>query len=342
MSKSLGNSPDPLDLIEKFGADGVRVGILISSPAGNDLPFDTSQCEQGRNFANKIWNAFRLITSWEVMDLEQPKASIKGIEWFDAKLNQELSEIDILFKKFKISEALMATYKLVWDDFCSWYLEIIKPGYQQPIDRITLEATLGFFEKILKIIQPFTPFIAEEIWHIIRERKEGDDIVIANWPEVTEYNPDVLAQFKVAEEVITNIRNIRKENNIATKVKMDLFMKQNQEIWSDFDSVIVKIGNLSQLEYTKEKIANAYSFLVHSNEFFIPFGDSVDVESERKKIEEELQYTKGFLQIVQNKLTNEKFVSGAPDAVVANEKKKEADALHKITILEDKLASFVE
>lgn len=342
MSKSLGNSPDPLDLIEKFGADGVRVGILISSPAGNDLPFDTSQCEQGRNFANKIWNAFRLITSWEVMDLEQPKASIKGIEWFDAKLNQELAEIDILFKKFKISEALMATYKLVWDDFCSWYLEIIKPGYQQPIDRITLEATLGFFEKILKIIQPFTPFIAEEIWHIIRERKEGDDIVIANWPEVTEYNPEVLAQFKVAEEVITNIRNIRKENNIATKVKMDLFMKQNQEIWSDFDSVIVKMGNLSQLEYTKEKIANAYSFLVHSNEFFIPFGDSVDVESERKKIEEELQYTKGFLQIVQNKLTNEKFVSGAPDAVVANEKKKEADALHKITILEDKLTSFVE
>ncbi len=342
MSKSLGNSPDPLDLIEKFGADGVRVGILISSPAGNDLPFDTSQCEQGRNFANKIWNAFRLITSWEVMDLEQPKASIKGIEWFDAKLNQELAEIDILFKKFKISEALMATYKLVWDDFCSWYLEIIKPGYQQPIDRITLEATLGFFEKILKIIQPFTPFIAEEIWHLIRERQEGDDIVIANWPQVREYNPEILAQFKVAEEVITNIRNIRKENNIATKVKMDLFMKQNQKITSDFDSVIVKMGNLSQLEYSKEKIANAYSFLVHSNEFFIPFGDSVDVESERKKIEEELEYTKGFLQIVQNKLTNEKFVSGAPETVVANEKKKEADALHKISILEDKLASFVD
>jgi valyl-tRNA synthetase len=342
MSKSLGNSPDPLDLIEKFGADGVRVGILISSPAGNDLPFDTSQCEQGRNFANKIWNAFRLITSWEVMDLEQPNASIKGIEWFDAKLNQELAEIDTLFKKFKISEALMATYKLVWDDFCSWYLEIIKPGYQQPIDRITLEATLGFFEKILKIIQPFTPFIAEEIWHLIRERKDGDDVVISNWPEVTEYNPEILAKFKVAEEVITNIRNIRKENNIATKVKMDLFMKQNQEIFSDFDAVIVKMGNLSQLEYSKEKIANAYSFLVHSNEFFIPFGDCVDVESERKKIEEELDYTKGFLQIVQNKLANEKFVSGAPDAVVANEKKKEADALHKISILEDKLTSFVE
>ena len=342
MSKSLGNSPDPLDLIEKFGADGVRVGILISSPAGNDLPFDTSQCEQGRNFANKIWNAFRLVTSWEVMDLEQPKASIKGIEWFDAKFNQELAEIDSLFKKFKISEALMATYKLVWDDFCSWYLEIIKPGYQQPIDRLTLEATLGFFEKILKIIQPFTPFIAEEIWHLIRERNEGEDLVIAAWPEVTPVNQKVLSQFKIAEEVITNIRNVRKENNIATKVKMDLYMKQNQEISTEFDAVIVKMGNLSQLEYTNEKIANAYSFLVSSNEFFIPFGDSVDIESERKKIEEELDYTKGFLQIVQNKLTNEKFVSGAPEAVVANEKKKEADALHKIAILEEKLASFVE
>ncbi len=342
MSKSLGNSPDPLDLIEKFGADGVRVGILISSPAGNDLPFDTSQCEQGRNFANKIWNAFRLVTSWEVMDLEQPKASIKGIEWFDAKLNQELAEIDTLFQKFKISEALMATYKLVWDDFCSWYLEIIKPGYQQPIDRITLETTLVFFEKILKIIQPFTPFIAEEIWHLIRERKEGEDVVIANWPKVTASNTEILTEFKIAEEVITNIRNIRKENNIATKVKMDLFVKQNQEISGDFDSVVVKMGNLSQLEYTKEKIANAYSFLVNSNEFFIPFGDSVDVESERKKIEEELEYTKGFLKIVQNKLTNEKFVSGAPEAVVANEKKKESDALQKISILEDKLASFVE
>ena len=341
MSKSLGNSPDPLDLIEKYGADGVRVGILISSPAGNDLPFDTSQCEQGRNFANKIWNAFRLVTSWEVKDIEQPSASIKGIEWFNAKFNQELAEIDSMFQKFKISEALMATYKLVWDDFCSWYLEIIKPGYQQPIDRQTYETTLSFFEKLLKIIQPFTPFIAEEIWHLIRERKEGEDLVIASWPKVETFDANLLMQFKTAEEIITNIRNIRKENNIATKIKMDLWIKRNQEVDTTFDSLVVKMGNLSQLEYTTEKIANAYSFLVQSNEFFIPFGESIDLDAERKKIEEELDYTKGFLSIVQNKLTNEKFVSGAPEAVVANEKKKEADALQKIAILEEKLASFV-
>ncbi len=341
MSKSLGNSPDPLDLIEKYGADGVRVGILISSPAGNDLPFDTSQCEQGRNFANKIWNAFRLVTSWEVKDIEQPSASIKGIEWFHAKFNQELAEIDSLFQKFKISEALMATYKLVWDDFCSWYLEIIKPGYQQPIDRQTYETTLSFFEKLLKIIQPFTPFIAEEIWHLIRERKEGEDLVISSWPTVEAFDANLLTQFKTTEEIITNIRNIRKENNIATKIKMDLWIKRNQEVDTTFDSLVVKMGNLSQLEYTTEKIANAYSFLVQSNEFFIPFGESIDLDAERKKIEEELDYTKGFLSIVQNKLTNEKFVSGAPEAVVANEKKKEADALQKIAILEEKLASFV-
>ena len=341
MSKSLGNSPDPLDLIDKYGADGVRVGILISSPAGNDLPFDTSQCEQGRNFANKIWNAFRLVTSWEVKDIEQPNSSLKGIEWFNAKFNQQLKEINELFDKFKISEALMATYKLVWDDFCSWYLEIIKPGYEQPIDSKTYIATLTFFEKILKLIQPFTPFIAEELWHLITERKEGDDLVISAWPSIEKYDETVLKNFLNAEEIITNIRNVRKENNIANKVKMDLFIKKNEELDITFDSVVLKMGNLSQLEYITDKITNANSFLVKSNEFYIPFGDSIDLEAERKKIEEELDYTKGFLKMVQGKLTNEKFVSGAPEAVVANERKKEADAIHKIAILEDKLTSFV-
>ncbi|MEY3199943.1 MAG: hypothetical protein RJA13_1901, partial [Bacteroidota bacterium] len=206
MSKSLGNSPDPIELIEKFGADGVRMGILISSPAGNDLPFDTSQCEQGRNFTNKIWNAYRLVNAWEVREMEQPKSSVKAIEWFDAKFNQQLIEINELFDKFKISEALMATYKLVWDDFCSWYLEMIKPGYEQPIDAKTIEATKDFFEKILKIIQPFTPFIAEELWHLIRERKDGEDIIIAEWPAVQTVNESVLISFHKAEEVITNIR----------------------------------------------------------------------------------------------------------------------------------------
>lgn len=340
MSKSLGNSPDPIELIEQYGADGVRMGILISSPAGNDLPFDSSQCEQGRNFTNKIWNAYRLVSAWEVREIEQPKSSVKAIEWFNAKFNKELAEINDLFDKFRISEALMTLYKLVWDDFCSWYLEMIKPGYEQPIDAVTLEATKDFFEKILKLIQPFTPFIAEELWHLIRERQEGDDIIIAAWPKVEAVDETVLASFSKAEEVITNIRNVRKQNNIANKVKMDLFIKKNAEIDSSFDAVLVKMGNLSQLEYVTEKVGNANSFLVNSNEYYIPFGDTIDIEAEKKKINEELDYTRGFLQSVQKKLQNEKFMAGAPEQVVAMERKKEADALSTIAVLEDKLASL--
>ncbi len=340
MSKSLGNSPDPIELVEKFGADGVRMGILISSPAGNDLPFDTSQCEQGRNFTNKIWNAFRLISNWEVRDIEQPKASIKAIEWFDTKFNHQLAEINDSFDKFRISEALMCTYKLIWDDFCSWYLEMIKPGYEQPIDALTLETTKGFFEKILRIIQPFTPFIAEEIWHLIRARNAGEDIIIATWPAIEKRDEKVLKEFSKAEEIITSIRNIRKQNNIATKIKMDLFVKKNQESDASFDAVIIKMGNLSQLEYVSDKINNAYSFLVNSNEYFIPFGDNIDLEAEREKLEEELIYTQGFLNSVMKKLQNEKFVAGAPEQVLDNERKKEADARQKIAILEEKLAGL--
>ena len=340
MSKSLGNSPDPIELIEQYGADGVRMGILISSPAGNDLPFDSSQCEQGRNFTNKIWNAYRLVSAWEVREIEQPKSSAKAIEWFNAKFNKELAEINDLFDKFRISEALMTLYKLVWDDFCSWYLEMIKPGYEQPIDSATLEATKDFFEKILKLIQPFTPFIAEELWHLIRERQEGDDIIIAAWPTVETIDESVLTSFSKAEEVITNIRNVRKQNNIANKVKMDLFIKKNAEIDSSFDAVLVKMGNLTQLEYVTEKVGNANSFLVNSNEYYIPFGDTIDIEAEKKKINEELDYTRGFLQSVQKKLQNEKFMAGAPEQVVTIERKKEADALSTIAVLEDKLASL--
>lgn len=340
MSKSLGNSPDPIELIEKYGADGVRMGVLISSPAGNDLPFDSSQCEQGRNFTNKIWNAYRLVSAWDVREIEQPKSSIKAIEWFDAKFNQELAIINDLFDKFRISEALMAIYKLVWDDFCSWYLEMIKPGYEQPIDSKTIEATKDFFEQILKVIQPFTPFIAEEIWHLIRARKEGDDIIIAEWPKVKALNQNVLDSFTKGEEVIINIRNVRKQNNIANKVKMDLFIKKNNEIDSSFDSVIVKMGNLSLLEYAETAISNANSFIVNSNEYYIPFGDSIDIEAEKAKLQEELEYTKGFLNSVQKKLQNEKFMAGAPDQVVVMERKKEAEALSKIAILEEKIASL--
>lgn len=340
MSKSLGNSPDPIDLIEKYGADGVRMGILISSPAGNDLPFDSSQCEQGRNFTNKVWNAFRLVTGWEVRPIEQPKSSQKAIEWFEARFNQELANINELMDKFKISEALMAIYKLVWDDFCAWYLEMIKPGYEQPIDQATLDQTIVFFEQLLSLMQPFTPFVAEEIWHLLRERKDGDDIIIAPWPKVKTVDQAVLKQFTVAEEVIINIRNVRKKNNIANKVRIDLFVKKNADLDTAFDSVIVKMGNLSQLEYTTEKIGNANSFLVNSNEFFVPFGELVDVEAEKTKAEEELTYVKGFLNSVQKKLQNEKFVAGAPEQVLASERKKEADALQKIAVLEEKLAGL--
>jgi valyl-tRNA synthetase len=340
MSKSLGNSPDPIELIEKYGADGVRLGILISSPAGNDLPFDSSQCEQGRNFTNKIWNAARLVKGWEVKPIEQPKASQKAIEWFHARFNQELENINDLMAKFKISEALMAIYKLVWDDFCAWYLEMIKPGYEQPIDEATMEQTIAFFEKLLCLLQPFTPFVAEELWHLLRERKEGEDIIIAAWPVVESYNAGVLKQFLVAEEVVTNIRNIRKKNNIANKVRIELFVKKNNEIDPAFDPVILKMGNLSLMEYTTDKVNNANSFLVQSNEYFIPFGDAIDVSAEKEKMEEELNYTRGFLKSVQGKLNNEKFVNGAPEQVLANERKKEADALQKIAVLEEKLASL--
>lgn len=340
MSKSLGNSPDPIKLIEKYGADGVRVGILISSPAGNDLPFDSSQCEQGRNFANKVWNAFRLVKSWEVKDMDQPEASRKAIEWFEAKLNQGIAEINDAFTKFRISDALMTTYKLVWDDFCSWYLEMIKPGYEQPIDNKTYEMTLQFFERLLSLMHPFTPFVTEEIWHLIRERKEGEDIMLAKWPEQKTSDETILKQFGKAEEVITNVRNIRKQKNIANKVKIDLKVKVNNAPDKSFDPVISKMGNIAAYEYVSEKVDNSYSFIVDSNEYFIPFGEDIDVEAEIKKIEEELQYTKGFLTSVQKKLSNEKFVSGAPEQVVMNERKKEADAQSKITILEEKLKSL--
>ncbi|MFM7682010.1 MAG: valine--tRNA ligase [Bacteroidota bacterium] len=340
MSKSLGNSPDPIDLIEKYGADGVRVGILISSPAGNDLPFDSSQCEQGRNFTNKVWNAYRLVSAWEVKEMEQPKSSVMAIEWFENRFQTVLAEINDLFDKFRISEALMAIYKLVWDDFCSWYLEMIKPGYEQPIDSNTLETTKDFFENLLKLMHPFTPFVAEELWHQLRTRQEGDDIIIAKWPEVQTANSQILAKFTRAEEIITNIRNVRKNNNIANKVKLELFVRKNKKTDSSFDAVIVKMGNLSVMEYVSEKVNNANSFIVDGNEYFIPFGDSIDVDAEKAKITEELTYTKGFLKSVQGKLKNERFVEGAPEQVVAVERKKEADALAKIALLEEKLASL--
>jgi valyl-tRNA synthetase len=340
MSKSLGNSPDPLDLIENYGADGVRVGILISSPAGNDLPFDSSQCEQGRNFTNKVWNAYRLVSSWEIREFEQPESSQKAIQWFEAKFNKSLVEINDAFDKFRISEALMYIYKLVWDDFCSWYLEMIKPGYEQPIDAKTIAVTTFYFGELLKIMQPFTPFVSEELWHLLVKRVDGDDIVVAKWPTVQPINEDILTQFDYMEKVVSQIRTIRKEQNIANKIKLELFIKKNQVIDSRFDSVIQKMGNLSILEYVTEKIPQSNSFIVESNEYFIPFGDTINLEGEKEKLKTDLKYTNSFLESVRKKLTNEKFMAGAPDQVVIGERKKEADALNKIAVLEEKISEL--
>jgi valyl-tRNA synthetase len=340
MSKSLGNSPDPIELIEKFGADGVRVGILISSPAGNDLPFDSSQCEQGRNFTNKVWNAYRLVSSWEVRDIEQPMSSAVAIDWFESRFQKVLIEINDQFDKFRISDALMAIYKLVWDDFCSWYLEMIKPGYEQPIDHITLEKTKYFFEQLLKVMHPFTPFVSEELWHALNERKDGEDIVISAWPTVQEIDHSVLTGFEKAEKIISQIRTIRKNNNIANKVKLEMYVRADASTQTNYDAVITKMGNLSVFEYVSEKMQQANSFIVEGVEYFIPFGDSVDVAAEIKKMEDELKYTQGFLKSVQGKLSNERFVAGAPAQVLDLERKKEADALGKIQLLEEKLASL--
>ena len=340
MSKSLGNSPDPLELMKDYGADGVRVGVLISSPAGNDLPFDTAQCEQGRNFSNKVWNAFRLVNMWEWKDIEQPKENQIAIKWFQNKLNSAIKDINDNFEKFRISDALMTTYKLVWDDFCSWYLEMIKPAYQQPIDKKTLNQTITFFEQVLQLMHPFMPFVTEEIWHWLRERSEGEDIIVSNWPKGGEVDKQLLADFESVSQIVSNIRNIRKQNNIANKVAIELDIKKNAEHPVHLDPVIKKMGNIENLNYVNDKVAGAFSFILNNNEFFIPFGEEIDVDAEKEKIESELEYAKGSLEIVRKKLSNDRFVNNAPDAVVDKERKKEADALNKIKILEEKLSAL--
>ena len=338
MSKSLGNSPDPIELMERYGADGVRVGMLLCSPAGNDLPFDEGLCEQGRNFSNKIWNAFRLIKGWEAADITQPESAKVAVEWFQQKLNKTIAEIDASYSQYRISEALMSTYKLVWDDFCSWYLEMVKPAYQQPIDPSTLSTTIAYLEELLKLLHPFMPFLTEEVWHAIKERT--DDIIVADWPQENTINNEVLKDFEVATEVISGIRNIRKQKNIANKELLDFSVKTNASLNTTFDSVIAKLGNLSSINYVDEKVEGAFSFLVKSNEYFIPLGVSIDVEAELDKLQKELDYAKGFLKSVEGKLKNERFVSNAPDQVVAVERKKQADTLSKITVLEEQIAAL--
>ncbi|WP_291108176.1 valine--tRNA ligase [Flavobacterium sp. UBA6195] len=340
MSKSLGNSPEPLGLIEKFGADGVRVGLLLSASAGNDILFDEELCNQGKGFSNKIWNAFKLIKGWEVADIAQPESSKVAIEWYEAKLQQTLAEIEDNFDKYRLSDALMAIYKLVWDDFCSWFLEMIKPGYQQPIDRKTFEKAIEMLENNLKLLHPFMPFLTEEIWHHIAERTPEQALIVSEWPKAKAFDAKLIADFDFATEVISGIRTIRKDKNIPFKDAMELKVVNNEKASTYFDSVIQKLGNITTLEYVSDKVDGALSYRVKSNEYFIPITGNIDVEAEIAKLTEELNYIKGFLRSVQGKLSNEKFVAGAPEQVIANERKKEADALAKIATLEQSLASL--
>ncbi|MEQ9229858.1 MAG: class I tRNA ligase family protein, partial [Cyclobacteriaceae bacterium] len=340
MSKSLGNSPDPLDLIKQYGADGIRTGMLFSSPAGNDLLFDEKLCEQGRNFSNKIWNAFRLVDSWETTD-ETNETDAMAISWFESRLNQALTELEDHFSKFRMSDALMVVYKLVWNDFCSAYLEWVKPDYQKPINAETKAKTVELFEELLKVLHPFMPFITEELWHAFAERSEEEALIVTKWPKAGKWDEKILKNTDVLFEISTNIRNIRNSKQIAQKEALELVViSQDAATIKALIPSLKKMANLSDVSVGTEKPANAASFVLANHEFFIPLGDNVDAEAEKARIEEELKYNKGFLLSVDKKLSNERFVAGAPAQVVEMEKKKKADAEAKIKALEEQLASL--
>ena len=341
MSKSLGNSPDPIDLIEQFGADGVRCGLLLSASAGNDILFDEEMCQQGKAFGNKIWNAFRLIKGWDIDEnIEQPQSAKIAIEWYEAKFQSVLTEIEDHFEKYRISDALMTTYKLIWDDFCSWFLEMIKPRYQQPVDAKTYATAIKFLEDNLKLLHPFMPFITEEIWQLISERNTSEALIISQWPEKKNFDNAIINEFDWASDVIAGIRTIRKEKNISFKETIELKVLNKAQVTDRFDVLIQKMGNIDSLEYVDDSVNGALSFRVNANEYFVPVAGSVNVEEEIEKLEEELKYLQGFLRSVQGKLSNEKFVSGAPEQVVANERKKESDTLSKIATIEESIANL--
>lgn len=340
MSKSLGNSPDALQLIKDFGADGVRVGLLLSSSAGNDLLFDEALCQQGSGFANKLWNAFRLIKGWQTADIAQPDHSQRAITWFRARFQKVLSETEDDFSKYRISDALMKIYKLVWDDFCSWLLEIIKPAYGAPIDNQTLTEVIALFEDNLKLLHPFMPFVTEEIWQQIDPRTPQEALIIASYPEQKAFDESILAEFEFVQEVISGIRTIRKEKNIAFKDEISLSVINNEQVPTHWDSIIQKLGNIPAISYTDTAIEGAVSFRVKANEYFIPILDKINVAEEIKKLEKELAHIQGFLKSVRAKLSNERFVSSAPAQVIETERKKEADALAKIETLEKSLQNL--
>jgi valyl-tRNA synthetase len=351
MSKSLGNSPDPIELIEKFGADGVRMGMMLSAPAGNDILFDEALCEQGRNFNNKIWNAFRLVKGWKVGDIEQTEAGKMATQWFEAKLKQTNAEVDDLFKKYRISEALMAVYKLFWDEFSSWYLEMVKPAYvngeAQPIDKATYDKTLEFFEILLKMLHPFMPFITEELWQHLYDRKDGESIMrdSLKLAAPTEVDNKIAAQMEDVKQIVSGVRMVRSQKNIAPKDQLELqvvgksFTEEDLDIMT-YASCIKKMANLSGIDIVAEKDATASSFMVGTYEFAVPVGDMIDVEAEIAKMEAQLQHLEGFLAGVKKKLSNERFVANAPEAVVALERKKQSDSEEKIAALKESIAAL--
>ena len=339
MSKSLGNSPDALELIKTYGADGVRMGLMLAAPAGNDILYDDALCEQGRNFNNKIWNAFRLVKGWNVDEtLPQPQTAAIAVEWFDAQLNRTLEEVKDLFGKYRLSEALMAIYKLFWDEFSSWYLEMVKPAYQQPIDRKTYDATLRYFDAQLRMLHPFMPFITEELWQHLYDRKEGESIMTARMPEPQPVDMEIINRFETTKLVVAGIRTIRLQKGIANKEQLTLQIIGAHD--HSNDCILTKMTNLATIETIEEKDPAAASFRVHATEYAIPMSNAIDVEAELKKLEAELKYAQGFLKTVMGKLGNERFVQNAPEAVVAMERKKKADAEEKIKSLEESIAAL--
>ncbi len=354
MSKSLGNSPDPIMLIEKYGADGVRMGMLLTAPAGNDIPFDESICEQGRNFSNKIWNALRLVKGWEVSDgsdkSDQSDKSDKSahsdtlynnnvsVQWMEMRMAQVLEEIEKDFDEFRLSEALMKSYKLVWDDFCSWYLEMIKPAYGTPIDRETYEATIGIFDRLMRILHPFMPFVTEEIWHALADRPEGSSIMVQHMPRSVFFDQRMLDDFELAREIIAGVRNLRNSKGLSPKEQLELFIKG--QCPAMFNGIICKLGCISKIESVTEKVEGALSFMVGTTECFVPVSLNIDKDAELKKLNDELKYAEGFLATVMKKLSNEKFVNGAPEKVVAVERQKKADAESKIAALKAQIEAL--
>ena len=340
MSKSLGNSPDALELIKDYGADSVRVGLLLSASAGNDLMFDESLCKQGKSFSNKIWNSYKLINGWSVEDIQQPEYSKLSIQWYENKFQSVLVEIEDHFNKYRLSDALMCIYKLIWDDFCSWLLELIKPGYQQPIDKLTFDSIINIFENNLRILHPFMPFISEEIWQNIRKRSVDNALIVSDWPKVENVDISIIKDFDFTSQVISSIRTIRKEKSISFKNSIELHVLNNENMNTNLDSLIIKLCNISKLVYTKNEVENSISFRVKSNNYYVPVNNNINIDEEIIKLKTELSYTEGFLNSVRKKLSNTRFVENAPEKVIQIEKDKEQDALSKIKAIKDSLTSF--